>query len=51
VPAATIFDAATVDALLVLAGTHPFKLQRTTHHRYELKACDRSCGFVDSMVE
>ncbi len=33
--AAPIFDAATVDALLALAGKHPFKLQRAAHHRYE----------------
>ncbi|MBN2394621.1 MAG: CHAT domain-containing protein, partial [Anaerolineae bacterium] len=32
---APTFDAATVDALLALAGTHPFKLQRAAHHRYE----------------
>ena len=33
--AAPAFDAATVDALLALAGTHPFKLQRAAHHCYE----------------
>ncbi|MBN1876441.1 MAG: CHAT domain-containing protein [Anaerolineae bacterium] len=33
---APTFDATTVDALLALAGTHPFKLQRVAHHRYEV---------------
>ncbi|MBN2006786.1 MAG: ATP-binding protein, partial [Anaerolineae bacterium] len=34
--AAPTFDTATVDTLLALAGTHPFKLQRAAHHRYEV---------------
>ncbi len=38
-PAAPAFDAAMVEALLALAGTHPFKLQRAAHHRYEA-LCD-----------
>jgi len=36
--AATTFDVATVEELLALAGTHPFKLQRAAHHRYEVFA-------------
>jgi len=34
--AALTFDVATVEELLALGGTHPFKLQRVAHHRYEM---------------
>ncbi len=35
VPEASIFDEATRDELLTIAGLHPFKLQRAAYHCYE----------------
>ncbi|HOT90992.1 MAG TPA: CHAT domain-containing protein [Anaerolineae bacterium] len=51
---APAFDAATVDALLALAGTHPFKLQRAAHHRYEVlrdPAYDWQTAYRDEITQ
>jgi len=53
-PAAPTFDAATADALLALAGTHPFKLQRAAHHRYEVfgnPGYDWQTAYRDEIVQ